>query len=240
MTRKSFCKTFAALTLLVSAIGYSVAQNYQEIRLKGTFPIGDFDRVGETAEMASENLIGSGAADGISLGYRYSFNLGGGIFFNVGGDIMWNNTSARYRKICWDYNNETAPNYFNFPAWVGVQLRTPLFGSKRFSAYFGACGGFNIHYTTSTGWKNFEVRYKPAISPGLLLETGLSYRQYSLGIELLTLGKPTIKGVGEETHHKFKTLNKNRHMLMGNIVFSYKLVKQKREWRPARKSVLEM
>ena len=240
MRKGFFGKTALVAALISLGFNVSLAQNFQEIRLKGTFPFGNFDRIGETSEMLQNNEIGSGAANGISAGYRYSFELGSGILLHVGGDIMWNNTCSRYREICRNFNGQTAPTYFNFPMWVGVSLRTPLFNSTRFVGYLGACAGLNVHYTTSTGWKNFEVRYKPSFSPALSLEAGVNYRKISLGVELLTLGTPTIRGTGEETHHKFRTLEKKRSMLMANVVLSYKLSKQKREWRPARKMDFDM
>lgn len=241
-------KIILSLAVAIVCLNCAVAQNSHEIKLKGTFPIGDFDRVGETAEMAENGLIGSGAAEGAGLGYRYNFDLANGIAFFVGGDIYWNMTNARYREICKnphpkDENepqNQTPPQYFNFPLWVGVSYRTPFGNSNYWSAYFGVGAGLNVHYTTSTGWKNFEVRYNPVFSAALTIDAGITFRQFSLGGELVSLGSPTIKGSGEETHHKFKTLDKQRKMLMFNVVFSYKLSKHKKEWKPTRKTILDM
>lgn len=238
--RKHFCKTILSLTLALLFISPASAQDYHEIKAKGLFPIGNFGRVGETAEMVEKGLIGSGATIGAGLGYRYHFDLSGGISLLVGGDVMWNMTDTKYRQRCYDNNKETAPQYFNIPIWVGVNYKIPLGNSNKWSAFFVASAGLNTHYTTSTGWENVEIQYKPALSPSLAIEVGFCFRNISLGFELLSLGKPTMKGTGEETYHIFKTLDKQREMIMGNIVLSYNLSKQKKEWKPSRKSTLEM
>jgi len=49
-----------------------------------------------------------------------------------------------------------------------------------------------------------------------------------------------MKGSGEETHHRFKTLEKKRKILMINAVLSYKFQKKKTEWKPSRKTILDM
>ena len=240
-------KIIIAITLLSVSGGYVFAQGVHEIKLKGTNPLGDFRKVSETREMEND-LIKSGAMFGAGIGYRYHFNIASGLGLTIGGDILWNMTTKEYRDICKDPNpedplgpkNQTPPQYLNFPFVVGVNYRLPLGSSNNWFAFFGAYGGLNVHYTTSTGWKNFEVRYKPVLSPCLSLEAGINYRQYSLSLELMTLGQPTITGTGNENFHWFHILDKNRNMLLGNIVFSYKLIKQKREWKPARKTILEL
>ncbi|MBP5757865.1 MAG: hypothetical protein J6W45_00510, partial [Bacteroidales bacterium] len=149
-------------------------------------------------------------------------------------------TNSDYREICREYNNEAAPHYLNFPILAGINLQTSIGNSKYWDAYFSACAGNNTHYTKSTGWKNFEVRYNPAFSAALSIELGVSYRNTMLGFELMSLGNPTMKGSGEETHHRFKTLEKKRKILMINAVLSYKFQKKKTEWKPSRKTILDM
>jgi len=239
MKKGFFNNTILSLMLLTAGIGTAMAQNYHEIKAKGLFPIGNYARVGETAEMLENEIIGSGAAIGAGLGYRYNLGITSDIILFVGGDLLWNNTCTEYRNICTQNRNETAPLYFNFPLWMGVALKAPI-GNSPWSAYFDACAGVNIHYTTSTGWKNFEVRYNPAFSAALSLEVGMSFRNYSLGFELMSLGQPTMKGSGEETYHWFKTLEKKRNMTMLNVVFTYRLNKHKKEWKLSRKSTLDI
>ena len=239
MKKGFFNNTILALMLIMAGIGTAMAQNYHEIKAKGLFPVSNYARVGETSEMLQNNIIGSGAAIGAGLGYRFNIEITSDIIIFAGGDVLWNNTCTEYRDICVQNRNETAPLYFNAPIWMGVALRTPI-GQSDWSAYFDACAGVNIHYTTSTGWKNFEVRYNPAFSAALSLEVGMTFRNYSLGFELMSLGQPTMKGTGEETYHWFKTLDRKRDMIMLNAVFTYRLKKHKKEWKISRKAVLEM
>ena len=239
MKNSYFGKIFLALTLIIALGNTQAQENCHEAKLKGLFPISDYGRVGETLEMEQKGLIGSGAAIGAGVGYRYSYGITSDIALMVGGDILWNNTNSTYRDICAEYNNEAAPHYFNFPILAGISLKTRIGNLTNWNAFFAACAGLNTHYTTSTGWRNFEVRYKPAFSAALSLEVGVSFRQMSLGFEIMSLGSPTMKGSGEETHHRFKTLEKKRRMLMLNTVFSYKFQKRKTEWRPSRKTILD-
>lgn len=247
MRSNFFGKLIIALSIFSLCGGYAFAQGVHEIKFKGTFPFGDFKKISETKEMEND-IIKSGAAVGAGIGYRYHFNIASGLGLTIGGDILWNMTKKKYRDICKDPIpedtippiNQTPPQYLNFPFVVGVNYRLPLGSSNNWFAFFGAYGGLNVHYTTSTGWKNFEVRYKPVLSPCLSLEAGFNYRQYSLSIELMTLGQPTITGNGNEDFQCFHILDKKRDMLLGNIVFSYKLIKQKREWKPTRKTILEL
>lgn len=237
--KKSVSKIFTVLALTVMFSATAIAQNYQEIRALGLFPIGSYGRVGATEEMYKDQIIGSGAAIGAGLGYRYSFDLSMGVTFIVGGDVLWNMTNADYRRICSENNSEAAPMYFNVPLSVGVGLNYQL-GRSPWSVFFDATAGLNIHYTTSTGWKNFEVQYKPVLSPALSAEVAMRCRNFSFGFLLLSLGSPTMKiASGEERFQVFHVDEQKRSMLMGNIVLSYRLAKTKKEWRPSRKTILD-
>ncbi|MBR4804130.1 MAG: hypothetical protein IK032_05785 [Bacteroidales bacterium] len=238
--KKGFCIGAIVVSLALLSMCGAVAQNYQEIRAIGTFPIGNFGRVGQTAEMFSESQLGSGSAIGAGLGYRYSFDLSMGITFIVGGDVFWNMTNSTYRRICYENYAETAPHYLNMPFSIGVGLSMPL-GKSQWSFFFDVTAGVNIHYTTSTGWRNFEVQYSPALSPALSTEAAIRYKKVSLGVQVLSLGSPTMKvSSGEENFSSFPAHNQKRNMLMGNVVVSYKLSKHKKEWKPARQAVFDM
>lgn len=238
--RKIFGILALVLALAVVPTSPLQAQDYQEIRALGLFPMGNYGRVGPTADMVADGLIGSGAAIGGGLGYRYSFDLSMGITFLVGGDILWNMTNPTYRQQCADNNAEAAPHYFNMPLSVGVALSTPL-GDSPWSFFFDVTAGLNIHYTTTTGWKNFEVTYNPALSAAISAELGMRWRNWALAVSMLSLGSPEITIFsGEETFSRFPVGGKNRNMLTGNVVLSYKITKHKKEWKPSRKSMLDL
>lgn len=247
--------SFLAAVVFVTAGNAVVAQNSHEIRALGLFPMGDFGRVGQTREMVSNNQIGSGAAIGAGLGYRYSSPIATGITLLVGADFLWNNTNSDYHRLCWETKwkiesggelieverHESSPNYFNLPISIGVGVTNYFTERKQLSWFFNATAGLNIHFTTPAGWKNFEVVYKPAFSAALTAELGVSYKKLSLAFSLMSLGSPTMRiSSGEETYCQFKADGQKRSIMMSGVVLSYKISKPKKEWKPSRKTNLEM
>ena len=92
MKKGFFNNTILALMLIMAGIGTAMAQNYHEIKAKGLFPVSNYARVGETSEMLQNNIIGSGAAIGAGLGYRFNIEITSDIIIFAGGDVLWNNT----------------------------------------------------------------------------------------------------------------------------------------------------
>ena len=237
---KNIVKTTVALLCLLCLVsGTSVAQNSSEIRFLGLLPLSNYGRVEQTIEMIDNGEIASGAAIGGGLGYRYCWDLSMGISFIAGADLLWNGTSTKYRDILDANLHETAPQYFNLPIQIGVGMSSTI-GDSKWAWFFDATAGLNIHYTTSTGWSNKTVSYKPAFSAALTAQGGIKYRQLSLGLTLISLGSPTMKvASGDEQLSQFPVDNLKRAMLMTGVVVSYKISKKKKEWKPSRKTILD-
>ena len=174
-------------------------------------PLGEFNKSAEAIGAGygvfplNEENIGTSAAFGIGLSFKYSFafsiiddQCSAGPF--VGVDVAWNNLDKNVRKVFNDVKADV-PNYINLPIMIGANGRYYFNDVFGVSAEFGI--GADMLYITPQGWSDCKQKYGTDFALAWQVGAGVYFgRHVNVGVHYYSLGRHTTVET-DKTYEKY-------------------------------------
>jgi len=201
-TIKALC-----IAILFSMAGINaqaqLAHLEQSIFLNGNIPTTDFATDNNLIPMTQYHM-GEDAIIGMGIGYRvcYRFDIGfGEVSPYIHIDLNWNSIRGEHRDA---YTTASCnkPNYFNIPAYAGVNYRYQITNIFTPFAEFGLGADYmmirresgNVTNTTTGDISNVTMRYKNSGAFAWQIGAGTYFGQHvSASLHYNGYGKHTIK-----------------------------------------------